>query len=458
MDNLNKRHFTDLNIGDSASLTRQVTLHDIKLITATLEKMSEDKVGQCVLAGFPLEEIIKQPFWEASLLSVALETQLPDYKMHCTEVLINNIEQCVLGEPAHISLMVKNKDSSKHFITYKVLCVNADNKSIIDAEVTVQFLSQKPQPEGKECRRHDRPHLKILLSLAAILKPLRTAVVHPTSTEALEGALDAAKFGLIDPVFIGPKEKILNVAKKLNRDLSDYEIINTEHSHAAAIKSVALAFENQVQAIMKGNLHTDELMHAVLNKTSGLRTERRMSHVFAFDVPTYPRPLLITDAAINIYPSLEDKKDILQNALDLAHALHIKNPKVAILSAVETVSPYLKSTIEAAALCKMVDRRQITGGIVDGPLAFDNAISEAAALTKGIDSPVAGQADILLVPDVESGNMLAKQLEYLGDAEGAGIVLGARVPIILTSRADDTTSRMASCALAVLLAHKQRLK
>ncbi len=240
-------------------------------------------------------------------------------------------------------------------------------------------------------------------------------------------------------------------------DLSPFCVIPTEHSHAAAEKAVAMARAGEVDAVMKGSLHTDELMHAVVAPYVGLTTERRMSHVFVMDVPTYPRPLFITDAALNIYPTLEEKRDIVQNAIDLAHVLGIQIPKVAILSAIETVNPKIHSTLEAAALCKMADRGQITGGVVDGPLAFDNAISREAARTKGIISPVAGQADILVVPDLESGNMLAKQLEYLADAQGTGIVLGARLPIVLTSRADNPQSHIASCALALLLVHSKHL-
>jgi len=246
-------------------------------------------------------------------------------------------------------------------------------------------------------------------------------------------------------------------------DLASYEVVPTEHSAAAADRAVALARAGQVSALMKGALHTDELMHAVVAAANGLRTARRISHVFAMDAPTYPRPLFITDAAINMYPTLEDKRDIVQNAVDLVHALRqmlnrdtLELPRVAILSAVETVTEKIKSTLDAAALCKMADRGQITGAILDGPLAFDNAVSEEAAKTKGIVSPVAGKADIFVVPDLEAGNMLAKQLEYLGEADAAGIVLGARVPIILTSRADNTLARLGSCAMAQLLVHHQQ--
>jgi phosphotransacetylase len=237
-------------------------------------------------------------------------------------------------------------------------------------------------------------------------------------------------------------------------DLSAYELVATEHSHAAAERAVALARAGAVDAVMKGSLHTDELMHAAVARGTGLATDRRMSHVFVMDVPAYPRPLLITDAALNIEPDLEAKRDIVQNAIDLAHTLDIAEPKAAILAAVETVSPKLRSTLEAAALCKMAERGQIVGGVVDGPLAFDDAISAEAARAKAIASPVAGQADILVVPDLETGNMLAKQLEYLADAQGAGIVLGARVPIVLTSRADNALAHTASCALALLLARR----
>jgi phosphate acetyltransferase/phosphate butyryltransferase len=288
------------------------------------------------------------------------------------------------------------------------------------------------------------------------LQPIRTAVVHPVDRDSLLGALDAAQAGLIIPVLVGPEAKVRAAAEAAGVPLAPYELLPCEHSHAAAAAAVALARAGKVEALMKGSLHTDELLHEVVARDTGLRTGRRISHAFALDVPTYPRPLFLTDAAINIYPNLDDKRDIVQNAIDLTLALGIETPRVAILSAVETVTAKLRSTIEAAALSKMADRRQITGGLIDGPLAFDNAVSEEAAAAKGIVSPVAGRADILVVPDLEAGNMLAKQLEYLAEAQGAGIVLGARVPIALTSRADRPLSRMASCALALLLARRTR--
>jgi phosphate acetyltransferase/phosphate butyryltransferase len=291
--------------------------------------------------------------------------------------------------------------------------------------------------------------------MAAGLAPLRTAVVHPVDAPSLLGAIEAARAGLIVPVLVGPEARIRATAAQAGVDLAAYEIIATEHSHAAAEAAVALARAGRVEALMKGALHTDELLHAVLDRALGLRTARRLSHVFVIDTPGYPKPLFVTDAAINLYPSLTDKRDIVQNAIDLAHALGLPEPKVAILSAVETVNESIRSTVDAAALCKMADRGQITGALLDGPLAFDNAVSAEAAATKGIVSRVAGSADILVVPDVEAGNMLAKQLEYLAGAEIAGVVLGARVPIVLTSRADQTPARLASCAIALLMARQR---
>ena len=300
-------------------------------------------------------------------------------------------------------------------------------------------------------------HHQALIEKSRGLAPIRTAVVHPVDTVSLLGAIEAAKEKLIIPILVGPETKIRAAAKQAKLDISAYELVPTEHSHAAAAEAVVLARDHKVDALMKGSLHTDEFMGAIVHEEK-LRTARRMSHVFVIDAPDYPRPLFVTDAAVNIYPALEDKVDIVQNAIELAHALGIERPKVAILSAIETVSPKIQSTLDAAALCKMADRRQITGGILDGPLAFDEAVSEEAAKTKGIVSPVAGQADIFVVPDFEAGNMLAKQLEYLAEAEVAGIVLGARVPIILTSRADKTLARLSSCALALLLARHQTEK
>ncbi|MBK3732578.1 phosphate acetyltransferase [Azospirillum brasilense] len=304
--------------------------------------------------------------------------------------------------------------------------------------------------------RHEK--YERLVAACREIPAVSTAVAHPCDASSLGGAVDAARQGFITPILIGPATRIRAAAAETGLDIAPYEIVDVPHSHAAAATAVELVRRGRAQLLMKGSLHTDELLREVARKDSGLRTERRISHVFIMDVPTYAKPLFITDAAVNIAPTLEDKRDIIQNAIDLARALGNPQPKVAILSAVETINPKIPSTVEAGALCKMADRGQITGGVLDGPLALDNAISPEAARIKGIASPVAGQADILVVPDLEAGNMLAKNLTFLANADAAGIVLGARVPIVLTSRADSVMTRMASCAVAALYAHRQRIE
>ena len=297
--------------------------------------------------------------------------------------------------------------------------------------------------------------MDVLLHRACKLGPIRVGVIHPCDEISLKGALDAQEAGLIKPILIAPLARLSAVAASLGVDLADTEVLDVPHSHAAASKGVDLASQHRVDALMKGSLHTDELMAAVLGNAAGLSTERRISHCYVIQTPFYPRLLLVTDAAINIAPNLAEKLDIVRNAIDLSHVMGLERPRVAILAAVETVNAQMQSTIDAAALCKMADRGQINGADLDGPLAFDNAISSEAARIKGISSSVAGRADILVVPDIESGNMLAKQLEYFGQAKSAAIVLGARVPIILTSRADSRETRVASAALAVLMAHQK---
>jgi len=295
-----------------------------------------------------------------------------------------------------------------------------------------------------------------LLARCRTLGPVVTAVVHPCEASALAGALEAASAGLIDPILVGPAGKIRATAADAGLDLGGARILDTPHSHGAAAAAVALVRAGEAELLMKGSLHTDELLGAVVARDTGLRTARRLSHAFVMDVPTYHKVLVITDAAINIAPTLEDKRDICQNAIDLVTTLRQGRPKVAILAAVETITSKMPATIDAAALCKMAERGQITGAILDGPLAFDNAISGDAALTKGLRSPVSGDPDILLAPDLEAGNMLAKQLTFLARADSAGIVLGARVPIVLTSRADSVKARIASCAVAALVAASRR--
>jgi len=297
-----------------------------------------------------------------------------------------------------------------------------------------------------------------LLSRCRSLSPIPTAVAHPCDVSSLSGAIEAANEGLIEAILVGPRARIEAAAESAQIDLKKYRVVDAPHSIASAAKAVELLREAQAELLMKGSLHTDELMGAVVSREGGLRTGRRISHVFVMDVPTYHKVLIVTDGAINIAPTLEDKVDICQNAIDLAISLGLELPKVAILAAVETVTSKMPATLDAAALCKMAERGQIKGAILDGPLAFDNAISKEAAKTKGIVSQVAGDPDIMLAPDLEAGNILAKQLTFLAKADSAGLVLGARVPIILTSRADSVRARIASCAVAMLAAHARRKK
>ncbi len=305
-----------------------------------------------------------------------------------------------------------------------------------------------------EPRKHEK--YDALIAACAGLPPVRTAVVHPCDDVSLTSAIQATAVGIIQPILVGPETRIRALAATIGLDLAGFEIVDVPHSHAAAVKAVDIVRGGGAEALMKGSLHTDELLGAVVHRDLGIRTERRLSHVFIMDVPTYPKLLFITDAAVNIQPTLEEKADIVQNAIELAQAIGVATPKVAILSAIETVTSKIPSTKDAAALCKMAERGQITGGVLDGPLALDNAISREAAAVKHIVSPVAGDPDILLVPNLEAGNMLAKQLTFLANADTAGIVLGARVPIILTSRADDLRARLASCAIAALYAKARR--
>ena len=366
---------------------------------------------------------------------------------------------CSVGDTLTATVTAVRKHAEEHRVEFDCRCVNQNRVVLVDGVVTVAAPTQRIAYANVSTpeiilRRNDG--FVKLFKRCETLPPVICAVVHPCDRDSMLGAVEAARRGLIVPVLVGPEAKIRAVAEAEMVDLSPFQIVSVEHSHAAAEKAVEMARAGSVEALMKGSLHTDELMGAVVPAASGLRTARRISHVFVLDVPTYPRLLMVTDAAINLYPTLEDKVDICQNAIDLAHVLGIAIPKVAILSAVETINPKIPGTLDAAALCKMADRGQIRGALLEGPLAFDNAISVEAARTKGIDSAVAGEADILLVPDLESGNMLAKQLQYFAGADMAGIVCGARVPIVLTSRSDNVRTRIVSAAVLKLVAHDRR--
>jgi len=459
MQYIENKTWEELKVGDSAELERTLRKQDIELFAVLSGDVNPAHVDEDFAKSDAFHKVIAHGMWGGALISAVLGTELPGPGTIYVDQTLHFKKPVGIGDTIKVRVTVREKHAGNR-VTLDCACLNQDGEVVVEGQALVLapiLKVRRPRVVLPEIHMHELgARYRQLIDATRSLDPLRMAVVHPCDELSLLGALEAKKENLIVPVLVGPEAKVRAAAEKAGRSLEGIEIVDVPHSHAAAARAVELARSGAVRALMKGALHTDELMAAVVDTASGLRTERRMSHVFALDVPTYPKPLLLTDAAINIEPDLMDKRDIVQNAIDLAHAIAIAKPKVAILSAVETVYPKIKSTVEAAALCKMVDRGQITGGIVDGPLAFDNAISRASADTKHINSPVAGDADILVVPDLESGNMLAKQLIYLSGAEVAGIVLGARVPIVLTSRSDSVLSRLASSALAVLVEHRKR--
>ena len=459
---LESRTFDEISVGDSSSLVRTLRPEDIQLFAV----MSGDVNPAIVDAAFAhsgmFREVIAHGMWSASLISTTLGTQFPGPGTILIDQSLHFARPVTIGDTITITVTVKQKFEHNHHILFDCACTNQDDMQVVYGTAEVLAPTEKmttKRTEMPDIVISDKyARLQNLVARAKGLAPIDMAVVHPCDIESLKGALQAAEAGLIDPILIGPESKIRSIALENGFDLKQHRIVNVKHSHESAAMAVTLIRNGDAEALMKGSLHTDELMAEVVSRAAGLRTARRISHVFLMDVPTYPRPILITDAAINIAPTLEDKVDIIQNAIDLAHIIGIPEPKVAILSAVETVNPKIQSTLDAAALCKMADRGQIKGGLLDGPLAFDNAVSIVAAKTKGIVSAVAGRAEILVVPDLESGNMVAKQLEYLANALTAGIVLGAKVPIVLTSRADTAETRIASCVIAALIAHANRSK
>ena len=454
---ITNKTFDEIHIGDSARMERMLTKQDIDLFGLLSGDMNPTHFSdEYALMLLERHKLVGHSMWGGALISSLLAA---DHfaRGGSSEAAFAHLRKSVeLDDTLTITVTATSKNAADGSVVFDCRAVNQRGEDIITGVARVKAPTRKPTDAGSpyatmQLRR--KTVFKKLIDYVDDWEPIPVAVCHPCSKEALEGAIDSARANLIDPILVGPEAKIRALSESLNLDIGPYRLVGALHSNDAAAKAVALCRSGEAEALMKGSLHTDELMSAVVPSATGLRSERRISHVFVMDVPTYPRPLFITDAAINIYPTLEDKVDILKNAIQLAHALQIPQPKVAILSAMETVNPKIPATIEAAALCKMADRGQIDGAVIDGPLAFDNAISKEAALIKGIHSAVAGEADILLVPDLEAGNMLAKQLAYLGKADLAGIVLGARVPIILTSRADSAEARLASCAVAVAFAH-----
>ncbi|WP_298628440.1 bifunctional enoyl-CoA hydratase/phosphate acetyltransferase [uncultured Legionella sp.] len=454
MDNVT---FDELTLGQKATLMRTLTLNDINLFAAMSGDINPAHMDPNFAQSDIFHGVVGHGMWSGALISTLLGTVLPGPGTIYLEQDLQFKMPVRVGDNLILTIVVKNKEPVKKIVHFD--CTGVNQKS----EVVIAGLAKVIAPSKKlRVARATLPHVEILnhdhfnatITSCREVPPIITAVVHPVTANVLEAVADSVKAGLITPVLIGPVEKIKAAAKQAEIELSEWKIIDTEHSNAAATKAVELASAGKVDAIMKGSLHTDELMSAVVPVTSGLRTKYRISHVYVMDVPTYHKPLLITDAAINIAPNASDKADICQNAINLWRVLYgdETKPKVAILAAVEVVNPKMQTTVDAAVLCKMADRGQITGGILDGPLAFDNAINKQAAEDKNIVSQVAGDADILLVPEIESGNILAKQLSFLGHADAAGIVLGARVPIILASRADSLRTRLLSCAVAVKIA------
>ncbi|MFY9314819.1 MAG: bifunctional enoyl-CoA hydratase/phosphate acetyltransferase [Burkholderiales bacterium] len=460
LEYIENKTYDEIRVGDSASLQRTLTERDIQLFAVMSGDVNPAHVDPEYAKNSMFHEVIAHGLWGGALISTVLGTLYPGPGTVYIDQSLHFSRPVTLGDTLTVSVTVKEKfDRTKH-VVFDCQCTNQDGRTVIRGQAEVLAPSEKirrHRAQLPEVRLHDTAQrYRHLIELSKGMPAIDMAVVYPCHVESLGGALSAAEAGLIRPVLVGPKDKIEAAARELGADISPYPLVEADNGRAAAQKAVEMARAGKVQALMKGSLHTDALMGAVVASDSGMRTDRRVSHVFFMDVPAYSKPLLITDAAINIDPDLQAKRDIAQNAIDVAHALGIQTPRVAILAAVETVDPKMRATVDAASLCKMADRGQITGGLLDGPLALDNAVSLTAAKTKGIVSSVAGQADILMVPDLESGNILAKQLEYLADAAGAGIVVGARVPIVLTSRADAAPVRVASCALALLLAAKAK--
>jgi len=442
------RTFDELTVGDSVTVEHLLSAQDITPLRESITGM------QC-LAG---DEQAAQPVLGDALFASLITTRFPGPGSRYRSQKLQYLAPLKIGDRLTLTATIVSLHPEQRSVELFCLCVKQDGTTAVSGELHVVAPLHQRERSGNflpSVRIRLGEHAQPLLERVQSLPRIRMAVVHPCDELSLRAAFDAREAGIIEPILIGPRARLLSVAAAAGLDLTGMEMEDVPHSHAAGVRAAEMAAAHRVDALMKGSLHTDELMGPIVS-CAALRTKQRISHCFLMQTDAYPRPFIITDAAINISPSLEDKADIVRNAIDLAHATGVAEPRVAILAAVETINPRMPATLDAAALCKMADRGQIVGGLLDGPLAFDNAISLAAAHIKGIVSEVAGQADALVVPDLESGNMLAKQLEYLAGAASAGIVLGARVPIVLTSRADSRESRLASCAIAAILAHRHR--
>jgi phosphotransacetylase/acyl dehydratase len=452
---IENRTFDEIAAGDSASIIRTLTEADIELFAVVSGDVNPAHLDPVYAKTDLFHRVVAHGMWGGGLISAVLGTKLPGPGTVYLSQSLRFLAPIGIGDTITTTVTAREKQIERHRITFDCRCVNQVGHEVItgvaEVRAPVEHLRQdRMELPDVQLARHRR--FRDLLVLATGHPPVPVAVAYPCDALSLGAVVEVADLGLVAPILVGPTAKIHAAAAEAKVDIGAFRLIDELDAEASALRAVALVRASEAALLMKGSLHTDVLMHAVVAAGTGLRTARRLSHVFLMDVPSYPRPLLITDAAINIAPTLEEKRDIVQNAIDLAHVMGIRTPHVAILAAVETVNPAMRSTVDAAALCKMAERGQITGGLVDGPLAFDNAVSADAAREKGITSLVAGHADILVVPDLEAGNMLAKQLSFLAGADAAGVVVGARVPIILTSRADSARARIASCAVAVLMA------
>jgi phosphotransacetylase/acyl dehydratase len=452
---IENRTYDELQLGNTASLSHLVTQRDIDLFAAVSGDVNPAHVDPAYAETDMFHHIIIHGMWGAGLISAVLGTKLPGPGTIYLGQDLRFRHPVSIGDTITATLTVLEKTPAKGDVTLDCVCTNQHGEQVI----TGRAFTRAPREKIRRPRmalpyvrvdRHDGT--AAILNRAAGGAPVVTAIVFPVDAGALSAALGAASTGLIIPILVGPAARITALATLAGADISTFKLIDAATAQAAASIAVALARSGEAGLLMKGDLHTGDLMHAVVAADTGLRTSRHISHVYMVDVPDYPRPLLLTDVAINVRPTLLEKAAIIQNAIDFAHVMGIDLPRVAILAAVETVTAKLPATLDAAVLCKMAERGQITGGVLDGPLGFDNAINAAAAAEKGLASAVAGRADILVVPDLESGNMLAKQLTFLAGAEAAGVVLGAKVPVVLSSRADSPRTRLASCALGVIMA------
>ncbi|OGA28324.1 MAG: enoyl-CoA hydratase, partial [Betaproteobacteria bacterium RIFCSPLOWO2_02_FULL_68_150] len=451
----------EIQVGDQSVLTRTLRPEDIQLFAIMSGDVNPAHVDPEYAHSSMFHEVIAHGMWGGALISTVLGTEFPGPGTIYISQTLKFSRPVKVGDTITITVTCMQKfEHNKHMI-FDCACINQDGLKVIGGEAEVLAPSEKikrarmAMPEITISDRDAR--YRRLFGRAQGLKAIKAAFVHPCDINSLQAAFSVRDTGLMEPVLIGPEARLRAMIEQHKLKLGLTRIINVPHSHAAAARAVELAHDEEVEALVQGSQTTEELLRAVI-VPQGLRTARRLSHVLYIDVPSHPRPIIITDMMVNIEPTLPHKVDIVQNAIDFAHLMGVPEPKVAILAGLETVTPRMRATLDAAALCKMADRGQITGGIVDGPLGFDNAVSLMSARTAGIRSAVAGQADVLLAPDLESGNMLAKQLEHLSDAISGGVVLGARVPIVLANRGDSVESRIASCVLALLVANQYRMR